>query len=232
MTLEEVWQWVQAHRRLTIILVVSVGVLIGGWWGVQQLQPAPPAAPVALTMSGSRMSQPVNTSRGSRSVSRRQSATGALYVDVKGAVRRPGLYQVRASMRVADVIALAQGLQPEADQRQVNLAAKVSDQQVIYVPTKGESHPVLPPPTAPSSTPITSAKAARSGGTVANHGPVNINSADVATFQQIKGIGQKKAQKIIDYRQQHGPFKRVEDLKAVSGFGEKTIAKFKDQLTV
>jgi len=54
----------------------------------------------------------------------------------------------------------------------------------------------------------------------------------VTAFQSIKGIGQKKAQKIIDYRQQHGPFKSIDDLKNISGFGAKTIAKFKDQLTV
>ncbi|MCE2138572.1 competence protein ComEA, partial [Streptococcus thermophilus] len=68
------------------------------------------------------------------------------YVDIKGAVNKPGLYQVTASMRVADVIQLAQGMQPQADARQINLAAKVTDQQVIYVPAKGEQAPAVAPP--------------------------------------------------------------------------------------
>lgn len=96
-----------------------------------------------------------------------------------------------ASMRVADVIQLAQGMQPQADVRQVNLAAKVTDQQVIYVPVKGEQAPVVAPPVGPSTAPT--------GGTpTSDHAAtdkVNLNTADVAALQKLSGIGQKKAEK-------------------------------------
>lgn len=223
--MEEIWEWCQAHRRLAVAGVVSLGLVLGGVWLLMRINtPQPAAAPLA-----SASSRPA-AHRGSASSSRRDSSTSPLYVDVKGAVGRPGLYRVKGNMRVADVIAMAKGLTPLADQRRVNLAAKVADQQVLYVPQKGETGPA-------ASTPATAASA---GGTTAMTGDaetgakktVNINTADVAAFQTIKGIGQKKAAKIIAYRDQHGPFKAVTDLKRVGGFGDKTIAKLKDQLTV
>ena len=175
--------------------------------------------------------QPATSTQPSNATPSPARPTGASspgYVDIKGAVNKPGLYQVTASMRVADVIQLAQGMQPQADARQINLAAKVTDQQVIYVPAKGEQAPAVAPPVVQSTGPT--------GGTpTSDHAAtdkVNLNTADVAALQTLSGIGQKKAEKIIDYRQQHGNFKTIDDLKNVSGFGEKTVAKYKDQLTV
>lgn len=136
-------------------------------------------------------------------------------------------------MRVADVIQLAQGMQPQADQQQVNLAAKVTDQQVVYVPARGEQLPAIATAT-PSPTPATTTAGGGSPASTSagSSEKVNLNTADVAAFQKLSGVGQKKAEKIIAYRQQHGNFKSVDDLKNVSGFGEKTVAKYKDQLTV
>lgn len=104
---------------------------------------------------------------------------------------------------------------------------------MVYVPAKGEQLPAIATATA-SPTPATTTAG---GGSPASAGAgsgdkVNLNTADVAAFQKLSGVGQKKAEKIIAYRQQHGNFKSVDDLKNVSGFGEKTVAKYKDQLTV
>jgi len=194
----------------------------------------PPMPDAALGSQAVRQQTSSGSSKGSaKAVAKANS--GPLYVDVKGAVKQPGLYQVRTDMRVADALTLAQGMLPQADQAQVNLAAKVTDQQVIYVPVKGEKPPTMPAPPATPSTNSGTIKtnqngvAAKASGTKA---VVNLNTADVATLQKLSGVGQKKAEKIIAYREQHGGFKSVADLKKVGGFGDKTLAKFKDQLTV
>ncbi|AVK64772.1 competence protein ComEA [Lactobacillus sp. CBA3606] len=169
------------------------------------------------------------------------SSAGPLYVDVKGAVNQPGLYQVQATTRIADVIALAKGLQPQADQTQLNLAAKVTDQQVVYVPVKGESvPPTAKQPAGPgagsaangsSDSHATTTMPSQSTAST-SAGTINLNTADVSALQQLAGVGQKKAERIIAYRDTHGGFKSVDDLKQVSGIGDKTLAKFRDQLTV
>lgn len=230
-SLDEIWEWLNQHRKWSLIGGGVLLGLLGLGWAISLLRsPVMPA--VAPTAS---LAAPLRSGKASGSVgqsAQSRSSAGPAYVDIKGAVRQPGLYHVTASMRIADVLKLAQGLLPEADQQQVNLAEKVTDQQVIYVPRKGEAHgPVVSGPPAGSVTAPTNATRTTSA-TGTPHAPVNINTADVATFQTIKGIGQKKAEKIIAYRQVHGDFKRIEDLKQVGGFGDKTIAKFKDQLTV
>ena len=236
----EIWEWCQKHRKLALLGGSGIGVLCGILGVVWLLRPAtPPVAPMAA-MPASTTSRAVPSARAqanslasSATASKPPATTttsGPQYVDVKGAVKQPGVYQVTATMRVADVLKLAQGMQPQADQSQVNLAAKVTDQQVIYVPVKGEKAPSTAATSATSSTPTSSASTASSAGQTT--GKINLNTADVAALQKLSGVGQKKAEKIIAYRQQHGGFKTVADLKNVSGIGAKTLAKFQDQLTV
>lgn len=135
-------------------------------------------------------------------------------VDLKGAVQKPDLYQMPAKSRVADLIKKAGGFLEHADQKSVNLAAKLKDEEVVYVAVKGEE----------------GAMSSVSGNSKTEK--VNINTADQAGLQKITGIGAKKAQDIIDYRKEHGKFKSVEELGKVSGFGEKTLAKLKDMIRV
>ena len=104
--------------------------------------------------------------------------------------------------------------------RQVNLAKQLVDQQVVYVPSQGEQ----------VATPLDSAGA--SGGTAADQEKINLNQATKEDLMKISGIGDKKADKILAYRQSHGQFKTIEELQNVDGFGEKTVAKLKDQLAV
>ncbi len=109
----------------------------------------------------------------------------------------------------------------EADTTQVNYAQKVKDQMIIYVPKKGESVPQSLENAAGIST-----CSAKSGG------KINLNTATEAELQTISGIGAKKAQEIIRFRDEQGPFKTVEELKNVPGIGEKTVERLKDMLTV
>ena len=147
-----------------------------------------------------------------------------IMVDIKGAVKKPAVYQVDSHARVGDVIALAGGMTSQADNKSVNLAQKVTDEMIIYVASIGENITVIPSATADKTT------NEQGKSVTAASDKVNINTADMTQLQSLTGIGAKKAQDIIDYREQNGPFKTPEDLANVSGFGEKTIEKLMGDL--
>ena len=140
-------------------------------------------------------------------------------VDVKGAVKSPGIYDLPVGSRVHDAVQKAGGLTDEADSKSLNLAQKVSDEALVYVPTKGEE--VASQQTASGTTPSTSKEK-----------KVNLNKASLEELKQVKGLGGKRAQDIIDHREANGKFKSVDELKKVSGIGTKTIEKLKDYVTV
>ena len=140
-------------------------------------------------------------------------------VDVKGAVKSPGIYDLPVGSRVHDAVQKAGGLTDEADSKSLNLAQKVSDEALVYVPTKGEE--VASQQTASGTTPSTSKEK-----------KVNLNKASLEELKQVKGLGGKRAQDIIDHREANGKFKSVDELKKVSGIGAKTIEKLKDYVTV
>ena len=140
-------------------------------------------------------------------------------VDVKGAVKSPGIYDLPVGSRVHDAVQKAGGLTDEADSKSLNLAQKVSDEALVYVPTKGEE---------------TASQQAASGTTPSSskEKKVNLNKASLEELKQVKGLGGKRAQDIIDHREANGKFKSVDELKKVSGIGAKTIEKLKDYVTV
>ncbi|EGO2660521.1 helix-hairpin-helix domain-containing protein [Enterococcus faecalis] len=144
-----------------------------------------------------------------------------IYVDIKGAVKVPGIYQLKNQQRIWDALALAGGVSEEADTAQVNYAQKVKDQMIIYVPKKGES-------VAQSLETLQESAPAQQN----QEEKINVNTATEAELQTISGIGAKKAQEIIRFRDEQGPFKTVEELKNVPGIGEKTVERLKDMLTV
>ena len=160
------------------------------------------------------------------SESQKSEANQQIMVDIKGAVKNPAVYQVSNHARINDVIILAGGLTDQADRKSINLAQKVTDEMMIYVASKDENVTALPAPVAEKST------TGQGTATTASSDKVNINTADLTQLQTLSGVGAKRAQDIIDYREQNGPFKTPEDLGNVSGFGEKTIEKLKESITV
>lgn len=140
-------------------------------------------------------------------------------VDVKGAVKSPGIYDLPVGSRVHDAVQKAGGLTEEADSKSLNLAQKVSDEALVYVSTKGEE--AASQQAATGATPSTS-----------KDKKVNLNKASLEELKQVKGLGGKRAQDIIDHREANGKFKSVDELKKVSGIGAKTIEKLKDYVTV
>ena len=146
-------------------------------------------------------------------------------VDVKGAVVKPGVYTLKASARVTDAIKAAGGMTEDADAKSVNLAASLSDEEVIYVATKDENLSVL-------GQSGTSQMSDKGGQTNAKDGKINLNTATAEELQTISGIGAKRAEDIIAYRESHGGFQSVDDLKNVSGIGDKTLDKIRESIYV
>ena len=141
------------------------------------------------------------------------TAPTPLYVDVVGAVRRPGLYRLRHGARVADALARAGGATRRASLELVNLAAPVADGEQVVVPRRG-----------------TADGAAAGNGTGAAAGPVHLNTATLEQLDTLPGIGPVTAQKILDYRQQHGAFASVDELDAVPGIGPARLEQLKGQI--
>ena len=139
-----------------------------------------------------------------------------IFVDIKGAVKNPGVYQMKSGDRVKDALDAAGGLTDEADSQKVNLAQRVEDQMVIVVPKVGEEVTEIPAG-------VTSKEAAKDG-------KVNINTATVEELKTLKGVGEKKAEAIIEYRKKNGSFKTKEDLMKVRGIGKKLFESFQERI--
>jgi competence protein ComEA len=155
-----------------------------------------------------------------------------IFVHVLGAVARPGLFEVRAGARVVDVVAAAGGLLPEADQAGVNLARPVTDGEQLYVPQQGE---VVAAPGPPGAGAGGVGGAGETGDGPAGAGAgvkVNLNTATAADLDTLPRIGPAMAQRILDYRAAEGRFTSIDDLRNVTGIGEKTFAALKDLVAV
>ena len=147
------------------------------------------------------------------------------YVDIKGEVLRPGVYEFSCESRIQEVIKKAGGFTEEADETKINLAQKISDQMQIIVPnlhSKQEG----------GVTEGNSEKGNLSNTTLSNskQGTVNINTATLEELQTIKGIGKKKAEAILQYRKEHGAFRTKEDLLQVKGIGKKALEAIESQV--
>lgn len=149
------------------------------------------------------------------------SAPEPVVVYISGAVAQPDVYTLPADARVKDLVVAAGGFTPEADSERINLAAPVQDAQHIHVPRVGEQSGTAMPEDV-------------SGGTAAQPtgGLININTASQAELEDLSGIGQALAQRIIAYRTTNGPFTSVDELQAVTGIGASLVANIRDQVTV
>lgn len=152
-------------------------------------------------------------------VSESTMPTTEILVDIKGAIQQPGVYHLPSDARLHELILVAGGFTKEAEERQLNLAEKLSDQQMIYVPSKEEVDFSVELP-----------QLNQEGN--AETGLINLNTATLLQLQELPGIGPAKAQAIITYREENGLFKTVEDLLNISGFGEKTLEKLRAMITL
>jgi len=176
---------------------------------------------VLLTVAGSRIAG-VGASQGPASVAplarvapAKSAPAPLLYVHVVGAVQHAGLLRIRDGARVADALARAGGPTRHADLTAVNLAAPLVDGQQVVVPRRGP----------PGSTAAAGAAAPGAGL------KVSLASATVEQLDELPGIGPVTAQKIVDWRMTHGPFRSVDDLDDVPGIGPARIDQLRDLVT-
>ena len=198
-----------------IVICTGLGLLVGGFFLLKP-DSQTPVKETNLQAEVAAVSKDSSTEKEEKDESVEQDL---ITVDVKGAVKSPGIYDLPVGSRVNDAVQKAGGLTEQADSKSLNLAQKVSDEALVYVPTKGEESASQQ---AGSGAPSSTSKDKK----------VNLNKASLEELKQVKGLGGKRAQDIIDHRESNGKFKSVDELKKVSGIGAKTIEKLKDYVTV
>ncbi|WP_136193154.1 MULTISPECIES: ComEA family DNA-binding protein [Actinomyces] len=156
---------------------------------------------------------------------------GELVVHVAGAVTSPGVVVLPAGARVVDAISAAGGALPDADTDQLNLARILTDGEQVRVPHQGEDASAWNTG-AGSGADAVADGADGSGQSTVGAGRININTAGAAELENLPGIGPALAQRIIDYRNEHGPFTSVDDLTGVSGIGAAKLEELRDRATV
>jgi competence protein ComEA len=182
---------------------VLVLLLLSAWYLARSRPAADAAPPPAATI----------TVKGEEA-----GAGGRVTVDVAGAVNKPGVYRLSPDQRVEDALERAGGPTRRADLSQINRAAKLEDGRQILVPTR-----------APKSAP-TAAAASSAPGAPAQ--PVNLNTATLEQLDTLDGVGPATAQKILDYRTEHGGFGSVDELDQIPGIGEKRLAALREHVRV
>ena len=190
-------------RRLAAWAAAALVLLLLSAWYLARSRPAADAAPPpAATIA----------------VKEEGASGGRVTVDVAGAVNKPGVYRLSSDERVEDALERAGGPTRRADLSQINRAAKLEDGRQILVPTR----PSRSGPTA----------AAASSTPAAPEQPVNLNTATLEQLDTLDGVGPATAQKILDYRTEHGGFGAVDELDQIPGIGEKRLAALREHVRV
>lgn len=143
-----------------------------------------------------------------------------IVVEIKGQVKKPDVYTVNENSIINDLIDLAGGITENADLKNINRAKKLQDHEMIYIADKNDNNINY---NQSSDSIIT---------LVENETLVNINTATEDKLKTLTGIGESKAKSIIEYREQNGGFKNIEEIKNVTGIGEKMFDKIKESITV
>lgn len=217
--IENVLEKIKQYKLALVIALI--GLVIAGFMMLQREQKQENNIQQLMEQTSYSSSSTTEKSKQRSESNQGDKNEGMVTVDVKGAVKKPGVYQMKSSSRVHDALLKAGGMTDEADLKSINQAQKLVDEAVVYVAKVGEN--VVDVTTNTSTSSATSQ---------AKSGLVNLNTATEADFQTISGIGQKRAQDIIAYREANGKFKSVDDLKNVTGIGAKTLEKLKEYVTV
>lgn len=201
---------------LTTVVAVLVTAVVVGFWPNQPIDREPSGEEYIddlLLPELVETDQPVDTSEEETEEEPHQ----IVFIDIKGAVAYPGVYELDTSKRVIDAISLAGGLVEEADTKGINFAKQLTDELLLYIPKIGEELPV-----EQTVVPLEEEGV----------GKINLNTASSTDLEQLSGIGPQKASAIVTYRETEGPFKTIEEVMNVSGIGEKTFEGMKEEIVV
>ncbi|WP_269798375.1 helix-hairpin-helix domain-containing protein [Streptococcus sp. SM5] len=199
-----------------IIICASLGMLLGGFFLLKSSTQAP-AKETKLQTEITTVTKDSTDEKEDKNQKEEVVEQDLITVDVKGAVKSPGIYDLPVGSRINDAVQKAGGLTDNADSKSINLAQRISDEALVYVPTKEEA---------------TSQETHSTASHSKENKKVNLNKASLEELKQVKGLGAKRAQDIVDHRDSNGKFKSVDELKKVSGIGAKTIEKLKEYVTV
>jgi competence protein ComEA len=202
---------VEPGAAVGVVLVAVVALVAGGLY-VWQSRPAPVPPPEPAAVASSPAETPATSvSPGGTPT---PSPTAVVVVDVTGKVREPGVVTLPEGSRVVDALEAAGGARPKADTTGLNLARVLADGEQVRVDVPGA--PPAPTGGGPSSSPA----------------PVDLNTADLATLEELPGVGPVLAQRILDHRESTGGFTAVDELQEVSGIGDQTLADLRDRVRV
>lgn len=212
--MEELIEKIKEYK--IIVICVSLGFVFGGFF---LLKPVAQTPAKESNLQSEVIAVPKDSTDEKENKNQKEEVVeqDLITVDVKGAVKTPGIYDLPVGSRINDAVQKAGGLSDNADSKSINLAQKISDKALVYVPTKEEA-----------TSQATQSNASNSK----ENKKVNLNKASLEELKQVKGLGAKRAQDIIDHRDSNGKFKSVDELKKVSGIGAKTIEKLKEYVTV
>ena len=215
--MEELIEKIKEYK--IIVICAGLGLVLGGFFLLKPVAQTPAKESNLQTevTTVSKDSASEKEEKSQKSEAEEVVEQDLITVDVKGAVKSPGIYDLPVGSRINDAVQKAGGLTDNADSKSINLAQRISDEALVYVPTKEEA---------------TSQEAHSNASNTKENKKVNLNKASLEELKQVKGLGGKRAQDIIDHRETNGKFKSVDDLKKVSGIGAKTVEKLKEYVTV
>ena len=224
--LEEIIEKLKEYKLFVGLAVV--GAVLGGFFLIKgNHQPQNQVAALSQEITSSSSSADEESEKVLSKAKADEEESEQVTVDIKGAVKNPGVYELRAGARVHEAIQKAGGLTADAEAKSINQAQKLTDEAVIYVAKIGEEGADV---TQTGQYQAGASDSAGAGGGKSDK--VNLNTATETELQTISGIGHKRASDIIAYRESSGRFKSVDDLKKVSGIGDKTLEKLKEYVTV
>lgn len=215
---------VSRRAVLGVLALVLLVVLIGGVRVARAVQDARPEV-IASQTTAPRATDSSALEQGQLSAEAEASSSptqSAVIVHVAGAVKEPGIVELRPGDRVVDALRAAGGATSKADLGALNLARPVTDGEQVYVPLPGESPPA----------PAAVAGSSGGGGGVGSDGVVDLNTADAQALDSLPGVGPVLAERILDWRLEHGRFTSVDELAEVSGIGDKLLSQIREKVRV
>jgi competence protein ComEA len=216
-------RWSLSPRHVVVIGVILVAGVAWALWVMVTARPEAVAddRPTAGIESGAPVGGATASARPGSSTSAAGPALREVVVHVAGKVRRPGLVRARSGARVADVLAAAGGALPGVDLTSLNLARQVADGEQIVVGMPGAGEQVRQPTPGPGATDKPGSGA-----------PLDLNTATAAQLEELPGVGPVLAQRIIEWRTEHGRFSSIDELQEVTGVGAKKFESLKSHVRV